>query len=648
VKAIRDPVGSKSAFTLVDSFHVESYFNGTKYSALWYLENQATPVLIITHEEETKEPNGLKYIIPCKETNNLESFQQACITQLFNFDILPEFYSDIDDLTTKYDLPEFPKLSKTLSDTLKVYSTPNGRYYNNKMYISVGGVVYPYTRQSRLFSEFTDTFCIPDSSNYFVLEVPIGSVTIPMNREGIENTDKNEDTIASVFNQSYSDVLKTIYKETNKIKLDGSVSLREIIKDIGTDKQIDKSQLHWLSNIVKLPALYSDVYKYLKSLIDEEISSFRNSSFRSLDDSCKLTSLSAIRWQDSIFLSYFNLDDSLVSKYVSTILLLDENEKYSPARVLQTYGSVTDLHIIRNITADEQTHLVSAFKVLGRTIEFVKYNSLPKLKRKVSSVTKSSTTSPSASFIPGVRTLHTYGYYSDGNLISVQRDSADKVLPLTVNNYFSNYKNIFILSGAKEYWSASLKNTNLTSSILIIPSEAKLQKVTESLVGSNVTIVSSSDELQSKLKDLLLQEFPVVKDESYYYTLFIKACRSTNQHSNLDGLGYYNRFAAIRSALNHFYKVLPTSLIISEEADLFIRQDVDKFFNCVETSNFTSLSDIQDQYVITELLTVTPAWYSSFDTLIIDSKYYLEKFSLYEYYSPSLLSTILNILNIKN
>ena len=91
VKAIRDPVGSKSPFALVDSFNIESYKNGIKYTGLWYKKECGTPLLIIIDKAPTQEPNGLKFIVPALPEHTKE-FTDAFNKQLFNFHLKPLFF----------------------------------------------------------------------------------------------------------------------------------------------------------------------------------------------------------------------------------------------------------------------------------------------------------------------------------------------------------------------------------------------------------------------------------------------------------------------------------------------------------------------------------------------------------------------------
>lgn len=213
MKVIRDPVGSKSAFSIVDSFNIESYKDGIKHTALWYKKECGTPVLIITGSVPSDEPSGLKFIVPCK-AEHVAQFRSAVVSQLFNFSIKPKFFADIDDLSTEDTSIKFPELVEE-NFGVKIYNLNSDTHrLSSTCFVSMGGVVYPLNTihaapsnvyvfnetqpRLQLLSDFNE-YILKNSTRAIVFEMPIGSLTIPMSREFIEVTSDNYTKLNDTF-----------------------------------------------------------------------------------------------------------------------------------------------------------------------------------------------------------------------------------------------------------------------------------------------------------------------------------------------------------------------------------------------------------------------------------------------------------------
>lgn len=216
-------LGSKSPFALVDSFNIESYKNGIKYTGLWYKKECGTPVLIIIDTCPTQEPNGLKFIVPALPEHAI-SFKEAFDNQLFNFHLKPLFFHDIEDPSTQYFFEYTYKLVNSFKN-LKVFKFTHNKYNTReKVFISIGGVLYPYTKlninndtlQYIIKPAINESNLLSPTSSYttgaLVLEIPIGSVTIPMNRESIEESESNIKYIQNVFESVEKDWINFTYK----------------------------------------------------------------------------------------------------------------------------------------------------------------------------------------------------------------------------------------------------------------------------------------------------------------------------------------------------------------------------------------------------------------------------------------------------
>lgn len=214
MKAIRDPVGSKSPFALVDSFNIESYKNGIKYTGLWYKKECGTPLLIIIDKAPTQEPNGLKFIVPALPEHTKE-FIDAFNKQLFNFHLKPLFFYDINDSTTQYEF-DYKYKEKLSFKNVKVFSVDSTERHLTRVFISIGGVLYPYS--SLKISDDIYKYVLNSTVNrdyqtpILVLELPIGSVTIPMNRESIEESKTNIEFIQKQYESLEIDWINFTYQ----------------------------------------------------------------------------------------------------------------------------------------------------------------------------------------------------------------------------------------------------------------------------------------------------------------------------------------------------------------------------------------------------------------------------------------------------
>lgn len=256
MKTTGDPVGSKSPFTLVESFNVESFKNGAKYTCLWYTLEDGTPSLIITDVQPTTEPNGLKFVVPFKE-QDFDRIKLACKNQLFHFPIKPRFFKDLNVETSEIkDLFTTDTVQRLHTD-LSIY-----RFKNNTMetiypfYISVAGVVYPYNLDIRN-SKYKDFYTyIYSTSNYYsslILEMPIGSLTIPMSREAIEATEANTTKISTKFDSIVDLLVKEHFKSftqrlSNHSKIDLKVFLNEYCKELKINGDVNKA-----TTLIKVP-----------------------------------------------------------------------------------------------------------------------------------------------------------------------------------------------------------------------------------------------------------------------------------------------------------------------------------------------------------------------------------------------------------
>ena len=81
-------LGSKSPFSLTDSFTVTSYFNGTKSTYSAYKDEEDRPQFALLTEEDTDEPNGLEVSLPVVR-DLIYRFSDEAVEVYAHFDSIP-------------------------------------------------------------------------------------------------------------------------------------------------------------------------------------------------------------------------------------------------------------------------------------------------------------------------------------------------------------------------------------------------------------------------------------------------------------------------------------------------------------------------------------------------------------------------------
>lgn len=246
MKTIRDPVGSKSPFAIVQSFNLESYKDGILYKCLWYKNQENRPTLTFISKTATTEPNGLKYIINVTE-QDINLLHDAIKTQLHSFRQRPKIYTNIDDETSE--ISDF--ISSYISygfqyeniSTLTLKKPPTLNYNKVEFKVRIGDVIYPLPSNVvssipyAIYNGLSRFFWIQSQKGYIVIDIPIGSVTLPMSREYILDTPDN----TSYLNQFILDSL---------LSLTAHIDIK-VNSFLGIDPTLNPDQEILLSNKLK-------------------------------------------------------------------------------------------------------------------------------------------------------------------------------------------------------------------------------------------------------------------------------------------------------------------------------------------------------------------------------------------------------------
>lgn len=198
-------IGSKSAHSYTDTFYISSHHNGTcsMYACVLGGGDKGVPIgEIFKISEEPTITSGIE--ISFEITNDSETFFNTTKTFIENFDhdFNIEFYKNTELIC----IPKEPFHCVDLEQyRFSQYKKSAFDYDRNQIKIRMGGVVYKSIRE---------TNCTFHPENSYVIDVPIGKLTIPISRENIEDTPSNN----KVLNEILDCIKNFKNKQVEKIK----------------------------------------------------------------------------------------------------------------------------------------------------------------------------------------------------------------------------------------------------------------------------------------------------------------------------------------------------------------------------------------------------------------------------------------------
>lgn len=190
-------LGSKTPFTMTDTFMVENWNQGIKTTWLCF-KDKGEPQVSKVGEEPSDEPCGLKVSFTFDE-GDVASFTREVPKQLRFFPVKPNITGGTDDI-------EFAKLPAGWENK-KYFYVPDS--YEN--YVIMGNVAYEvssYSFDYNYSKVFNGGLCI---------KVNIGDVDIPPSRENIEITPRTKASIEAILCDIKADYEKDVQDEANKI-----------------------------------------------------------------------------------------------------------------------------------------------------------------------------------------------------------------------------------------------------------------------------------------------------------------------------------------------------------------------------------------------------------------------------------------------
>lgn len=181
-------VGAMSAFSYTDTFYVTSYYNGTKTTYVCALGAGDYGVEVGEIHKMSEEPTTETGVEICFDiTKDVGSFDTKTSHFVSWFDPAAKVR-----FTTLYGHTHTPfqpnVVRKSDVDGVVFSQYDNGRTYSNIIEIRMGGVIYSH-------------FSYDNVNGTVVVDIPIGSMTIPISREGFEDNPSNNKYLDKLKNE---------------------------------------------------------------------------------------------------------------------------------------------------------------------------------------------------------------------------------------------------------------------------------------------------------------------------------------------------------------------------------------------------------------------------------------------------------------
>lgn len=208
-------IGAKSAWSYTDSFMIDSWVDGIRYSYIAQIADNNLGRMDKISEENSSEPNGVRVTIGVKQADVdefIKSIQRACI--FWDEEEFPEFVNHgpffIKDLQLREKASErFYGLGFNANAHHFSHLTPIGSHG----IIVCDGIPFENNTECKPLSIFKE-----NSKANSVIFVPNGLITVSASRENIETTKENEKVVQQILanvDKSYVEAQSEINKMTD-------------------------------------------------------------------------------------------------------------------------------------------------------------------------------------------------------------------------------------------------------------------------------------------------------------------------------------------------------------------------------------------------------------------------------------------------
>lgn len=205
-------LGSKSPFTITDSFEIETRWNGTQYNFITLKNENGIPTIMQLGQLETSRPNGVTIKVPIAE-NDFSRFENEVKEQLKFFENKPIIYK-FDEVCEDFEWKNF-YIDNDLG-AVKVLNRRLRNSYTQTTWIVMGGVGYPVDL-GQLGDDNIERI-VPTFNGDIIIDMPMGSVEIESSREGLEYTTKTIAAVKDFFNSFFADYEKSVIDKIKGFK----------------------------------------------------------------------------------------------------------------------------------------------------------------------------------------------------------------------------------------------------------------------------------------------------------------------------------------------------------------------------------------------------------------------------------------------
>jgi hypothetical protein len=238
-------VGSKAGHCYSDTFNVTSYHNGTKtiYSAVLGGGENGVPVGTIynLHSEPTTE-QGIEIDVEIKETDGVQ-FADKCVrfhnqsSSNISLSLWGKFSYAPNEIVDTFEKDGIEiKIVKTDDKSDKhIIQDYRNPYHTSGFAIKMGDVSYSNSREENIKAPLNNS----DQSYRVLVECPIGSLDIPVSRENLDETKRNDRMVEKV-EKVIGDYVRNRYSEYAKMTPD-KFYLSQI--------EYNKTKTDWVSNL---------------------------------------------------------------------------------------------------------------------------------------------------------------------------------------------------------------------------------------------------------------------------------------------------------------------------------------------------------------------------------------------------------------
>jgi len=234
-------LGSKTPFTMTDTFMVENHCDGIKTTWVCF-KDKGEPQVSRVAVEPTDEPSGLKVSFSFDE-GDVPEFTRQVVRQLRFFPVKPNITGG-EGTVSFTDLPDG-------WETLEYFYT-NTRGSDSRSdtnYVVMGNVAY--TLDSSMFDYNLRSLF----NNGLTIKVPIGAVDIPPSREHLEMTPRTKAYINEVLSRIKKEYTTDLQKKVDTAKT--TWELRKILFDINDSLLVNNTTLIWKGGDIKWRELMS-------------------------------------------------------------------------------------------------------------------------------------------------------------------------------------------------------------------------------------------------------------------------------------------------------------------------------------------------------------------------------------------------------